>query len=57
MLDACAPYRVLTPDEIDACRNFRAERRAKEPKPGINTANVDYYNVRGNRVKVYARDG
>src|SRR5438045_3626921 len=26
------PYRVLIPDEIEACRKFRAERTAQEPK-------------------------
>src|ERR1035438_5082477 len=27
------PYRVLIPDEIEACRNFRVERAASEPRP------------------------
>lgn len=50
-------YRILIPDEIEACRKFRAERMATEPKPQIGAADVDHYNVRENRVKVYERDG
>lgn len=50
-------YRVLIPDEIEACRKFRSERTAAEPKPEITDAELDYYNVRENRVKVYERDG
>jgi hypothetical protein len=51
------PYRVLIPDEIEACRKLRVERSAAEPKPGIAAADIDYYNVRENRIKVYDRDG
>jgi hypothetical protein len=50
-------YRVLIPDEIEACRILRRERSAAEPKPQVTDAEVDYYNVRENRVKVYERDG
>jgi hypothetical protein len=50
------PYRVLIPDEIEACRKFRAERTATEPKGEIAAADIDYYNVRENRLKVYERD-
>jgi len=49
-------YRVLIPDEVEACRKFRAERTATEPKPEIPAADIDYYNVRENRIKVYERD-
>lgn len=51
------PYRVLIPDEIEACRKFRAERAAQEPKPEVAEGDVDYYNVHENRIKVYERDG
>ncbi|MGA2989627.1 MAG: HNH endonuclease [Candidatus Korobacteraceae bacterium] len=51
------PYRVLIPDEIPACRKFRSERMAEEPKSEIAAADIDYYNVRENRIKVYERDG
>ncbi|MGO9240839.1 MAG: HNH endonuclease [Bryobacteraceae bacterium] len=50
------PYRVLIPDEIEACRKFRAERTATQPRPEISAADIDYYNVRENRVKVFERD-
>jgi len=52
-------YRVLIPDEIQACRDFRSERAASEqefPFPPAD-ADVDYYNVKENRIKVYERDG
>jgi hypothetical protein len=48
---------VLVPDEIEACREFRAERKATEPKPEVAPTDIDYYNVRENRIKVYERDG
>lgn len=50
-------YRVMIPDEIETCRNFRVERTTTEPKAEIATADIDYYNVRENRIKVYERDG
>lgn len=49
-------YRVLIPDEIEACRTFRAERIATEPTPDIVAADIDFYNVRENRIRVYERD-
>lgn len=49
-------YRVLIPDEIEACRRFRAERKAVEPKPEVVQTAIDCYNVRENRVKVFERD-
>jgi hypothetical protein len=51
------PYRVLIPDEIEACQKLRAERKLTEPKPEITATDIDYYNVRENRTKVYERDG
>jgi 5-methylcytosine-specific restriction endonuclease McrA len=50
------PYRVLIPDEIETCRKFRTERTATEPKSEIPDADIDFYNVRENRIKVYERD-
>jgi hypothetical protein len=50
-------YRVLIPDEIEACRTYRSERTAAEPKPEVLAADIDHYNVRENRIKVYERDG
>ncbi len=45
-------YRVLVPDEIEACRKFRTERLQGEKKPEVLEKDVDYYNVRENRMKV-----
>jgi hypothetical protein len=50
-------YRVLIPDEVEACRKFRAERTATQPRAEVAAADIDYYNVRENRGKVYERDG
>ncbi len=49
-------YRVLVPDEIEACRSFRSERMAQEPELKFPSTEVDYYNVRENRIRVYERD-
>lgn len=49
-------YRIFIPDEIEACRKFRAERTAAEPKAEVLETEADYYNVRENRIKVYERD-
>jgi hypothetical protein len=49
-------YRLFIPDEIEACRQFRAERTAAEPKTEASESEADYYNVRENRIKVYERD-
>lgn len=50
-------YQVFIPDEIEACRKFRSEREAAEPKPDVRDSEVDFYNVRENRIKVYEKDG
>ena len=50
-------YRVLIPEEIEACRKFRSERTASESELFIANANIDYYNTRQNRIRVFERDG
>lgn len=50
-------YRVFIPDEIEACRKFQTERKAAEPTPEVTASEIDFYNVRENRFKVYERDG
>ena len=50
-------YRVLIPEQIEACRKFRSERMASEPELLIDTSDIDYYNVRQNRIRVFERDG
>jgi hypothetical protein len=49
-------YRVLIPDEIEACREYRRKRAAKEEKTQPPEADADFYNVKENRIKVYERD-
>lgn len=49
------PYRILIPDEIEACRKFRAERMKAIARP-VSEKDLDYYNVRENRIKVFERD-
>ena len=49
-------YRVLIPDEIEACRAFRAERKSADSEQTVSPSEVDYFNVRENRLKVYERD-
>lgn len=51
-------YRVMVPDEIEACRKLRAERAAEEEQAQQASSQPadDYYSVRENRVKVYERD-
>ncbi len=60
-------YRVLIPEEIEACRKFRAERVAAElaasepqfkfPHSGLDPSGVDLGTLRKNRIKAYERDG
>ena len=50
-------YRVFVPDEIEACRKYRAERTATEPKAEVPEGDIDFYNVGENRINVYERDG
>jgi hypothetical protein len=50
-------YRVLIPDEIEACREYRQSRVAEEEKtPQASEAEADFYNIKENRLKVYERD-
>jgi len=48
------PYQVLIPDEIEACRKFRAERLAEESKL-FPAPTGDH--VRDRRTRVFERDG
>ena len=48
------PYQVLIPDEIEACRKFRAERLAEESKL-FPVSNSDH--ARHIRIRIFERDG
>lgn len=50
-------YRVLVPDEIQACRDFRAERIAAEPTLMFPELASDEDKIRATRRKVFERDG
>lgn len=50
-------YRVLIPDEIEACREYRRKHTPSDQKPQPSEDEVDFYNVKENRIKVYERDG
>lgn len=48
-------YRVLLPEEIEACQRRRAER-SELPEIRATEREADFYNVRENRLKIYQRD-
>lgn len=50
------PYRVLLPEEIDICQQTRAARMTVSKAVEVKDTELDYYNVRENRLKVYERD-
>lgn len=50
-------YRVLIPDEIEACLEYRAERTASEQELKFPPASDDDRILHETRVKVYERDG
>lgn len=50
------PYRVLLPEEIPACRELMKSRSVAPPTPVDVARDLDYYNVRENRLKVFERD-
>jgi hypothetical protein len=50
-------YRVLIPEEIEACRKFCSERMASETGLFLDTSDIDHSNNRQNRIRVFERDG
>jgi len=51
------PYRVLLPEEIPACREIMMSPLLTKDEVTVDVANdLDYYNVRENRLKVFERD-
>ncbi len=50
------PYRVFLPEEIEVCQTARAQIKTGErPSPPLDNE-LDYYNIRENRIKIYERD-
>jgi hypothetical protein len=50
-------YRVLIPDQIQACRDFRAERTASEPALMFPPSNAEEDKGQKIRMQVFERDG
>jgi 5-methylcytosine-specific restriction endonuclease McrA len=48
-------YRILLPEEIEACQRRRAEQ-AERPTITATEREADFYNIRENRLKIYERD-
>lgn len=48
-------YRILLPEEIASCRELKAQKNTSSPVETID-ADVDFYNVRENRLKIFERD-
>lgn len=52
------PYRVLLPEEIPACRDLMKSAQPSDDVARVDVAkDLDYDNVRENRLKVFERDG
>ena len=49
-------YRVLIPDEIEACRKFRAERTASEPALMFPASEPEEAITQEHRIRVFERD-
>jgi 5-methylcytosine-specific restriction endonuclease McrA len=49
-------YRVMLPEEIGICQERRQELSVRATPVQVHEGEVDYYNVRENRSKVYERD-
>lgn len=49
-------YRVMIPSQIPACQVLRSQLQDLKASPVPREAEVDYYNVRENRRKIYERD-
>ncbi len=54
---AATLYKVLIPEEIEACREAMKARSVEEGKTVDIETEVDFYNVRENRHKIFERDG
>ena len=50
-------YKIFLPEEIELCQNYKASLSMKaEPSPIDVHQELDYYNVKENRSKVFERD-
>ena len=49
-------YKLLLPDEIPMCSDYRHAQTTREPLPIDLKTELDYYNVQENRLRVFERD-
>jgi 5-methylcytosine-specific restriction endonuclease McrA len=49
-------YRVLLPEEIPLCKTARSEKNKLLAPKVVEESEVDYYNIRENRAKIFERD-
>lgn len=51
-------YKILIPEEMESCVSAMkyAEKKRREAAKPAHTADIDYYNVKENRLKIYERD-
>jgi len=50
------PYRVFLPEEIEICQRAREKLREVPTPVPVKDQDIDYYNIRENRLKIYERD-
>jgi HNH endonuclease len=50
------PYRVFLPEEIEVCQRTREKLREMSKPVPVKEQDIDYYNIRENRIKIYERD-
>jgi len=50
-------YKVFLPEEISLCQERMKEAKAEKLEPIDTKKELDYYNVRENRLMVFERDG
>jgi hypothetical protein len=50
-------YKVFLPEEISSCQERMKKAKAEKVEPIDTKKELDYYNIRENRLKVFERDG
>lgn len=49
-------YKVCLPEEIEICKKLRKEKEEQREGPIDESKELDFYNVRENRLKIFERD-
>jgi len=50
-------YQIALPEEIEICNEFMKEKSITEPIPVNEKMEIDFYNIKENRYKIFERDG